>query len=86
MNQLNAFVGDKHWDRQSCPMEWTEDHIVFLVDGEVYHEFTNMTGTPFVDREFFLILNVAMGGTLGGTIDPAFTQDTMEIDYVRVYQ
>lgn len=67
-------------------MEWTEDHIVFLVDGEVYHEFTNMAGTPFVDHEFFLILNVAMGGTLGGTIDPAFTQDTMEIDYVRVYQ
>ncbi|MBW2962264.1 glycoside hydrolase family 16 protein [Mesonia aestuariivivens] len=67
-------------------MEWTEDHIVFLVDDEVYHEFTDMAGTPFVDHEFFLILNVAMGGTLGGTIDPAYTQDTMEIDYVRVYK
>ncbi|HIB37105.1 glycoside hydrolase family 16 protein [Mesonia sp.] len=67
-------------------MEWTEDHIVFAVDNEIFHEFTNMAGTPFVDHEFFLILNVAMGGTLGGTIDPAFTQDTMEIDYVRVYQ
>lgn len=67
-------------------MEWTEDHIVFLVDGEVYHEFTDMAGTPFVDHEFFLIFNVAMGGTLGGNIDPSFTQDAMEIDYVRVYQ
>jgi hypothetical protein len=33
-----------------------------------------------------MILNIAMGGSLGGEIDPAFTQDTMEIDYVRVYQ
>jgi len=67
-------------------MEWTEDHIVFLVDDEPFHEFTDMEGTPFVDHEFFLILNVAMGGTLGGDIDPNFTQDAMEIDYIRVYQ
>ncbi len=67
-------------------MEWSQEHIVFLVDGDVYHEFTNMQETPFVDHSFFLILNVAMGGTLGGNIDPNFTQDTMEIDYVRVYQ
>jgi beta-glucanase (GH16 family) len=33
-----------------------------------------------------LIFNVAMGGTFGGAIDPAFTQSSMEIDYVRVYQ
>jgi beta-glucanase (GH16 family) len=33
-----------------------------------------------------MILNVAMGGTFGGTIDPSFTQSTMEVDYVKVYQ
>jgi beta-glucanase (GH16 family) len=33
----------------------------------------------------FSILNVAMGGTFGGAIDPAFNR-SMEIDYVRVYQ
>jgi hypothetical protein len=27
-----------------------------------------------------------MGGTFGGAIDPAFSQSSMEIDYVRVYQ
>jgi hypothetical protein len=31
-------------------------------------------------------LNIAMGGTLGGAIDPAFKSTTFEIDYVRVYQ
>lgn len=40
---------------------------------------------PF-DQEFYLILNLAMGGSMGGTVDPAFTSDTFEIDYVRVYQ
>jgi hypothetical protein len=39
---------------------------------------------PF-NKDFFLILNVAMGGTLV-LIDPAFSQSSMEIDYVRVYQ
>jgi hypothetical protein len=27
-----------------------------------------------------------MGGNFGGVIDSAFTQASMEIDYVRVYQ
>jgi hypothetical protein len=27
-----------------------------------------------------------MGGTFGGTVDPAFSQSSMEVDYVRVYQ
>ena len=33
-----------------------------------------------------IILNVAMGGSLGGSIDTNFVESTMEIDYVRVYQ
>ena len=45
----------------------------------------NNADLPF-DENFFLILNVAMGGSLGGPIDPNFTEDTMEIDYIRVYQ
>jgi hypothetical protein len=30
-------------------------------------------------------MNVAMGELSGGQIDPAFTQSSMEADYVRVY-
>lgn len=67
-------------------VEWTPDSIKFVVDDEVVHNsFVNNGTTPF-NSDFFLIMNVAMGGTLGGSIDPAFTQDTMEVDYVRVYQ
>lgn len=66
-------------------VNWTATEIVFSVDGNVYHTFPNDPSVPY-DKEFFLILNQAMGGTFGGTIDPNFHQSTFEIDYVRVYQ
>lgn len=70
-------------------MEWDASTIKILVDNVQYYiiDISNsgMPNSPF-HKDFFLILNLAMGGNLGGTIDPGFTQDTMEIDYVRVYQ
>ena len=64
---------------------WTEGSIrVFLDDAEYFVMSTN-NAMPF-DANFFFIFNVAMGGTNGGTIDPNFTTDTMEVDYIRVYQ
>ena len=66
-------------------LEWMEDSIKISVDDTQYFEMTTNSSMPF-NKDFFFILNVAMGGDLGGTIDPSFTQDTMEIDYVRVYQ
>ncbi|MBJ7881110.1 glycoside hydrolase family 16 protein [Gelidibacter salicanalis] len=66
-------------------VEWTADFIKFLVDDTVYHTFPNTAAKPF-NADFFLILNVAMGGNFGGTIDPAFTASTLEIDYVKVFQ
>lgn len=41
---------------------------------------------PPFDSEFFILLNLAMGGNLGGPIASNFSEDQMEIDYVRVYQ
>jgi hypothetical protein len=66
-------------------MEWTEESIKIYLDDVMFYEIANSATLPF-NTDFFLILNVAMGGSLGGTIDPAFTEDTMEIDYVKVYQ
>ncbi|MGB5434945.1 MAG: family 16 glycosylhydrolase [Maribacter sp.] len=67
-------------------VEWTPESIKFVVDEELVHlSFVNSGDTPF-NSDFFFIMNVAMGGTLGGTIDSAFTEDTMEVDYIRVYQ
>ncbi|WP_075343695.1 glycoside hydrolase family 16 protein [Tenacibaculum agarivorans] len=66
-------------------LEWTETSISMYLDNVKYYELTNASVLPF-NENFFLILNVAMGGTLGGAIDASFSEATMEIDYVRVYQ
>lgn len=66
-------------------MVWTASSIAFSVDGEVFHTVSNSPDLPF-NKNFFFILNVAMGGNFGGSIDPAFVESTMEVDYIRVYQ
>lgn len=66
-------------------LEWTASEIRFYVDDQQYYAVSNNSGLPF-NKDFFLILNVAMGGTFGGVIDSSFTESTMEVDYIRVYQ
>lgn len=70
---------------------WTEDCILFQVDGiDVGVPNTRSSVLPTTwpfDQEFHLILNVAVGGNLPGP--PSFSTQfpqTMEVDYVRVYQ
>lgn len=63
---------------------WSAASIQLLVDDVVYYTLPNNSSIPF-NQNFFIILNLAMGGNFGGTVDPAFTTDQMEIDYVRVY-
>ncbi len=65
--------------------EWTAGSIKFYVDNILFHTFTNTPTLPF-NQNFFMILNVAMGGNFGGPVDPAFTTANLEIDYIRVYQ
>lgn len=64
---------------------WNSTSLQFLVDDVVYYTFANTTGLPF-NQNFFLILNMAMGGNFAGNIDPSFNTALMEVDYVRVYQ
>ena len=64
---------------------WSPTSVKLYVDDVLFHTVANNGTLPF-NADFFLILNVAMGGTFGGTISPSFTQSSMEIDYVRVYQ
>ncbi len=73
-------------DFHTYTMEWTAEEIKFYVDDKsVHNQVVNDADKPF-NSDFFFIMNIAMGGTLGGTIDPNFTEDTMEIDYIKVYQ
>lgn len=64
---------------------WSPAAITFLVDGTEFHSYVNSEDSSF-NSDFFLIVNVAMGGSFGGAIDAGFVNSTMEIDYIKVYQ
>lgn len=64
---------------------WEEGSIKALVDDKQFYVISTNSSMPF-DANFFFIINVAMGGTNGGTIASDFSTDVMEVDYIRVYQ
>ena len=66
-------------------LEWTDKIIRILVDNKEFVSLTNDDSVPY-DNRHYLLLNIALGGNLGGDIDPSFSQDKMEVDYVRVFQ
>ncbi|MBW6515557.1 MAG: family 16 glycosylhydrolase [Candidatus Cloacimonetes bacterium] len=69
-------------------IEWDNRRIVGKIDNIVY--FVKVIEPSTMDeflKEFFIIFNVAVGGTLGGA--PDFTTnwpEKMYVDWVRVYQ
>ena len=73
-------------------IEWTPTQIRWFVDGTNYYtqDISRITGSPtnpFTSYDFHLLLNNAMGGNMGGTVDTAGAASTRyEVDYVRVYQ
>ena len=65
-------------------VEWSESKIEFYLDGVKFYEKANTSSDPF-NNEHYLLLNLAIGGNMGGTVPENFTDQTLEIDYVRVY-
>jgi hypothetical protein len=72
-------------------LDWTPDRIEVSVDGSRYFSMTNpQRGDdwwPF-DKNFYLILNLAVGGSWGGArgVDPNVWPQRMLVDWVRVYR
>ena len=69
-------------------LEWDARKLVWLVDGVSYAEMLIPSGKfPAFHKEFFILLNIAVGGTHAGRPDQTtkFPQ-TMLVDWVRVYQ
>ncbi|MBS0029050.1 carbohydrate-binding protein [Chitinophaga sp. 22321] len=70
-------------------MEWSADSIAFIYDSvhvlTYKNPHTDWKDWPF-DQKFFLILNVAIGGGMGGAIADADWPDSMTVDYVRISQ
>jgi len=69
-------------------VEWFEDRIDYYVDDVRYQtiERTDVGGEWVFDKPFFLILNIAVGGTfVGPPSDQTPFPQQMTIDYVNVY-
>jgi beta-glucanase (GH16 family) len=72
-------------------IEWDPSRITFLVDGEVYNIIRSpqvtWRGDWVFTNPFFMILNLAVGGTLGGPVgaDTEFPAE-MLVDYVRIFE
>lgn len=69
-------------------IEWAENYVNFYVDDVLYNQITpdDVTGEWVFNDEFYIIINVAVGGTFGGppNAQTVFPQE-MLVDYVRVY-
>ena len=66
-------------------LEWTAERMIFSVDNVVHYIYNptvkNASTWPF-DAEQYFLLNIA----IEPTISASFSQSSMEVDYVRVYQ
>jgi len=96
----NVHTGDKtilpsgifNDDFHIFALEWEPNEIRWYLDGKLYETQTKWYTkdapypAPF-DQKFFIILNFAVGGAWPGppSKDTVFPQ-TMQVDYVRVYQ
>ncbi len=71
-------------------IEWDDQAIKWFFDGQQFHEVdiaNGINGTSEFQNEFFLLLNLAVGGNWPGfNIDESRLPAQLRVDYVRVYQ
>jgi len=69
-------------------IEWKKDQVDFYIDDHLITTETPASFSPgrwVFNHEFFLILNLAMGGDFAGEIDPAVNKTQLMVDYIRFY-
>jgi beta-glucanase (GH16 family) len=69
-------------------LEWLPDRLVFTIDGKAVHTISKTSNDPNAwpfDHNMYIILNLAMGGEMGGAIDQANSQWRMEVSRISYY-
>lgn len=69
-------------------LEWSEERVAWSVDGKEYASMPiNTEELSEFHKDFFLLLNIAVGGTHAGRPNETTTfPQYMYVDWVRVYQ
>ena len=96
---INLTKGNFADDFHIFAVEWDPEEMRFYVDDKMYYKVNDwFTKKPGIDREpfpapfdqkFYIILNVAVGGSWPGNPDSSTKFDEsaqMLVDYVKVYQ
>lgn len=84
------FIANPYDSYHLYSIEWTPERMDFFFDNTLYNHIQNEHKTtaewPF-DAPFYLLMNMAVGGNLGGKqgIDSTVFPAVLEVDYIRVY-
>ena len=79
-----GFANDFH----TYAVDWLPDQITWYLDGKAYGSLNKSSlvdpeHTWVFDHEYYLLMNLAMGGTFGGEIDSNLQNSQMSIQWVR---
>ncbi|HZV34069.1 MAG TPA: glycoside hydrolase family 16 protein [Verrucomicrobiae bacterium] len=92
---FNFSNGDSITNWHNYSVQWTTNSIAWTVDNQIYetqtswYSYNGSTNFPYpapFDQQFFIIMNLAVGGNFPGSPNSStvFPGD-MQVDYVRVY-
>ena len=77
----NGFADGYH----TYAVDWLPDQITWYVDGQAYTTVNKSDKDWVFNQEFYILINLAMGGIFGGPIDPSVTDATTSFDYIKVF-
>jgi beta-glucanase (GH16 family) len=75
----NGFADEYH----TYAIDWFPDQIDWYVDGVLFGGQQKVDRDWVFDHEFYLVMNLAMGGNLGGPIKSDLNQARMSFDWIR---
>ena len=67
-------------------LSWQPDRLQWLIDGQVFFTLNKSDVAPNnwpFNSDMFLIINLAMGGSLAGNISPTLNSSSMTIDWIH---
>jgi beta-glucanase (GH16 family) len=76
-------------DYHTFTVDWLPDLIVWYLDGNEYFRASAETVAPnkwVFNNPFYFLLNMAVGGHLGGEVKDLADTTELLVDYIRVYE
>jgi len=75
----NGYANEYH----TYAVDWLPESIDWYVDGVLFGSQQKKDKDWVFDHEFYLVVNLAMGGNLGGPIESGLKQANMSFDWIR---